>query len=121
MTRSILAVCMVAVSLSAPAAGQPLTYLHGDIADSPIAYQCIVNGAPTTCSVPIVPYCEKHKDQILHAPPLAQTCIRAEQAEEQRRQRRGLPSQAWRNAVREGKQDAGVTSCIDRVPPDCSQ
>jgi len=84
---------LIATALAIAAAGvahaQPLTYLHGDPADSPIAYQCIVNGTPWGCSVPIVPYCEKHKDQILYAAPLAQTCIRAERAEEQRRRQIG--------------------------------
>ena len=70
--------------LSGTATAQPLTYLTPD-ADSPIAYQCLVAGT-YWCSVPVIPFCERHKAQLMFTP-MAQVCVRAERIEALRRSR----------------------------------
>jgi hypothetical protein len=62
-------------------------YLSGrPPAMSPIALQCLIHGQ-TQCSVPVIPYCEYalHSQSGWVASPMAQICIRAEQAEQLRR------------------------------------
>lgn len=79
------AAILAALLLPAVAQAQPLTYAVRPPEDDLHAYQCILNGQ-VACPVPIIPYCEKHKAEFAYAFPMVQMCLRAEDAELQRRE-----------------------------------